>query len=437
MIQRFHVAWYKSLDGLDVRLRPLTVLLGPNAAGKSNFLDALQLLSQFVNRRTLKEAFDPPCRGKPLEAFAFAREGVAGLLKMDAVRFAFEVDVELSQQTVEAVEQQIAEMRQKPGPATEDAKAREHVKERFLRYRLEVEMVPRTGVLRVADEYLAALRDNGQVKNSRNPFLEKTEGRLSLRLEGQAHPTYHEVGLDHALVSRPLYPPHYPHLVALRQELAGWHCFYFEPRERMRAPTPVKEVNTIGLMGEDLAAFLNSLKAKNPRQFAAIERAVRTLLPRIEHIEVEPNVLGEVELRLIEDGISVPARLVSEGTLRILGLLAIGAAGSAPTLVAMEEPENGIHPRRIQLIARFLQTRAEMGPTQFIVTTHSPLLADDLPCDSLFVVRRRGGRTMIDPYTELGPLFRGEQLARDLTEPGESDKATVSQRMMRGDFDAW
>ena len=68
-------------------------------------------------------------------------------------------------------------------------------------------------------------------------------------MEGQAHPTYHDRYLDHTLLSRPLYPPHYPHLVAMRQELESWLFFYFEPRERMRALNPVKEVRHIGADG--------------------------------------------------------------------------------------------------------------------------------------------------------------------------------------------
>ena len=45
MMQRISIQGYKSLTGFEVKLRPLSVLFGPNAVGKSNFLDALHLLS--------------------------------------------------------------------------------------------------------------------------------------------------------------------------------------------------------------------------------------------------------------------------------------------------------------------------------------------------------------------------------------------------------
>lgn len=429
MILRVRIGGYKSLDGLDVRLRPLTVIFGPNAAGKSNFLDALQLLSRAATARTLKEAFDPPYRGTPLESFTFGPEGIAGHLRQDRLELMLEADVELSEATVTTVEKQIADMR---AGNSADVKRSGYIKEKWLRYRLKVEILPKTGILRVADEFLGALRSDGDLKSSRNAFIERQGHRLHLRLEGQAHPTYHELGLDHTLVSRPIYPPHYPHIAALRQELSEWSFFYFEPRERMRAANPVKEVRHIGLMGEELAAFLNTLKALDPAQFGALERALRTLVPRVQKIDVAPNAVGEVELRLVEDGIPIPARLVSEGTLRMLGLLAVASATEPPSLIAFEEPENGIHPRRIRLLAEFLKTRTRRGTTQFVVTTHSPLLPDLLAPESLFVCERSDARTVIRPFAEVGPLFRPEAISRSLD---DADEFKVSARILRGEFD--
>jgi hypothetical protein len=75
MIRRIHVQRYKSLRDVTVVLEPLSVLFGPNAAGKSNFIDALQLLSRIAGSRSLKEAFEPPYRGKPMESDTPRRAG--------------------------------------------------------------------------------------------------------------------------------------------------------------------------------------------------------------------------------------------------------------------------------------------------------------------------------------------------------------------------
>ncbi len=442
MLKRIKIMGYKSLKNIQVELVPLSVLFGPNGAGKSNFLDALQLLSKIAVSRTLKEAFDPPYRGKPLESFSFPPSGLEGLLDSESRCFSIEVDVELSPAVVEHVNRQIREMRGgMPGDGPSDtlkekSKKIATVRERNLRYRIEIEILPKkSGLLRVADEYLVALNTKGEPTGKRRPFLERMGDKIHLRMEGQAHPTYHERYLDHSILSLPNYPPHYPHLVAMRRELESWFFFYFEPRERMRSPNPVKEVRHVGLMGEELAAFLNTLNAIDPRQFKAVEKALHTILPNVDGLEVEVNNLGEVELKVKENGILVPARVLSEGTLRVLGLLALSGAKDQPSLVGFEEPENGIHPRRLQLVAELFKTRAGMGETQYIITTHSPILPDLMPDESLFVCKKVGGETRIESFKTWGALGRRADIDLSLMEEDENE-LTVSERILRGDFDA-
>ena len=436
MLKRVHIKGYKSLADVEVKLERLTVLFGPNAAGKSNFLDALQLLSKLGTSRTLKDAFDSPYRGTPLESFRIGKTGIKGLLEQERLVFSMEADLQLSDAVVDAVERQIRDMRRSSRDASmpEMGKHRARVRERELRYRIEIEMLPKWGVLRVADEYLAALNREGEPTGKRKPFFERRGEAIHLRLEGQGHPMHYERFLDHSILSMPHYPPHYPHLVAARRELESWLFFYFEPRERMRAANPVKEVRHIGLMGEELAAFLNSVKANNPKQFRGIERALHTLMPSADGIEIDVNDLGEVELRLKEGGVAIPARVLSEGTLRMLGLLALAGTDEHPALVGFEEPENGVHPRRIQLVAELLKTRESLKQSQYIVTTHSPILPDMLSNKSLFVVRRSDGRTRIDPFSLWGPLDRGGSIGEALSD--DEERSPVSERILRGDFDA-
>lgn len=437
MLNRVHIKGYKSFRDTEVHLESLSVLFGPNAAGKSNFLDALQLLSKLGTSRTIKEAFDFPCRGKPIESFSARKGDFRGLIRRRRLAFSIEVDMHLSDTVVNAVNQQIQEMRRSNGRVASIRKraTSSPVRERDLRYRVEIEMLPKAGILRVADEYLAALNKQGKPGGRRCPFIERWGDQIHLRLEGQAHPTYHDRYLDHTVLSMPHYPPHYPHLVAARRELESWLFYYFEPRERMREPNPVKEVQHIGVMGEELAACLRTLQALHPKQFQAVEKALHMLIPDVDGIEVDVNDLGEAELRLRQKGGSVPSRVLSEGTIRMLGLLVLQGVGGAPSLVGLEEPENGVHPARIRLISELLNTRAGLGETQYIVATHSPTLLDLLPSESLFPVSQRSGRTRVDTFSAwgpLGPLQRSEKIQSALT---DESVAPVSQRVLRGDFD--
>ena len=115
----------------------------------------------------------------------------------------------------------------------------------------------------------------------------------------------------------------------------------------------------------------------------------------------------------------------------MLGLLAVASAKDPSTLIAFEEPENGIHPRRIRLLAEFLKARALGEMTQFIVTTHSSLLPDLLPHESLLICRRRNGQTAIEGIP--GPIFKSSEIERGLED--QEDPVPISERILRGDFD--
>ena len=159
------------------------------------------------------------------------------------------------------------------------------------------------------------------------------------------------------------------------------------------------------------------------------------MIPSITGIDVSINKLGEVELDLREGEKLVSARILSEGTLRMLGLLALVSAKEPPALIGFEEPENGIHPRRIQRIARFLETRMILEDVQFIATTHSSLLPDLVPPESLYVCRKVDGNTEIEPFNMMsaGPIWKTSDIEVALDDEGA---LSPTERILRGDFDA-
>src|SRR5437763_736100 len=87
MLSQLVVKGFKSLADVKVNFPRLTVLFGPNAAGKSNLLEAVQVLSRIGTGDTLSEAFSRPIRGYPVEAFAFPSEGLSGLMNRKIARF--------------------------------------------------------------------------------------------------------------------------------------------------------------------------------------------------------------------------------------------------------------------------------------------------------------------------------------------------------------
>lgn len=423
MIKRVKIKNYKSLKDTELSLTPLTVIMGPNASGKSNLFDALNLLRGIVTGPTIGEAFKQLDRGQPLESFFYGEEGFDALSVKPALSMDLEVDVYLSDSAVKASEDRIQSMRK--GDASGANPSRSKIIERNLRYAVSIEMDTKTGQIRVLNEKLCALTSKGleKSKTSRKPFLEKEGNRLHLRMEKEGHPIYHEIGLDHSVLSKPLFAPHYPHIDAFKEEVSRWRFYYLEPRSIMRKENPLSEVKHLSSQGADLSAFLHTLKTTHEKQFRNLEKSISALIPSITSIDVERDKLGQLLLHTFESKTKVSARLMSEGTLRLIALLAILNPISLASVIGIEEPENGVHPRRIQLIAELLQAMAQTTDAQILVNTHSPILPGNIPPKNIVVCEIKNHMTSFKPLTDLGSLFRQERIDNALEE-----------KILRGDF---
>ena len=419
MIKRVKIEGYKSFKKSDLQLRPLSVIFGANASGKSNFLDALYFLSRAVSQKNLKEAFEGH-RGLPLESFHYGDEGYDSLLNKNNLQFTIEVDAEISPPIRKKVEE-IVQAKRKGIDSSGSSKT--IITEHLLKYSLTVEALPETGYLRVRNERLSAIKPNGEERKTRNPFLELKGDQIHLRMEGRAHPIYHQIGLDHTIVSTALYEPHYPHITAFRMELANLYTYYLEPKTLMREEVPLAEIDSLGPRGENLAAFLNTLKYRHKKDFESLNLLLKRILPTDTSIEVDHLKEGRVGLRLSENDLWFSARLISEGTLRLLGLLAAIHPKNPATIVAFEEPENGVHPVRLRIISDVLKNAAQAYGKQIILTTHSPILAEYFEDKDLFVCGKEGHQTTIKPFSSFGPLYR----RRDI-------EHALEDRIVRGDF---
>ena len=421
MIRRVKIQKYKSLKDVELHLRPISILVGPNASGKSNLLDALSLLSLSATQKNLSEAFKEH-RGQPLETAYYNNDSN---LNKNYDDITFEVDIELTQTVIDTVTNRIQQMRT---PYEKDTKTQQkkYIYEHFMRYQISLRIDRKSGFIGVSKEMACAMRqDWSSPKSGRKAFIESDEnhGKIYLRMEGQSHPTHFDIGLDHSILSTSFYEPHHPHLAALREELSRWKVFYFEPRELMREYNPIMDTSVIGSRGEYLASFYNSLKHKNPSQFKSIGHSLRQIIPDIYNIEVTPLPEGQVILEVQEIGGKRSARLISEGTLRLLGLAAIINSASVLSVIGYEEPENGVHPRRISLVAKWLKNAAANKNTQWIITTHSPQLAKEFDNQDLFVCSKDDSGSHFQQFVAPGELYRDLNIA-----------SSFEERLMRGDF---
>lgn len=419
MLRRLHARGFKSLRDVDVALAPLVVVFGPNAAGKSNLLESLVLLSRLVVERTLADAFDSGIRGYPLEAFTLEGSGVADMVARPSTSLSLAAELE--------------------GAAGER-----------LEYRVGVEIRPQSGELGLVDERLCRLTSKGRPAG--NPAVERVDTdqgpRIRIRRKDkQGHPQEERLGLGHTIVSNLQYSgsDRYPDFDGLRAEVGAWRVVYLDPREAMRRSQPPREVEDIGERGELLVPFLHRLSA-NPawrKDFDAIVRAARAVIPSIEAIRTElVGARGEIDLSVKQDGVWMSSRVVSEGTLRVIALCAMAASPFPTGLIAFEEPENGVHPSRIVVVTRLLASAARRR--QVVITTHSPLVvgevvrlirSGELAAGDVKLLQCSGGPdgTAVRAFDPAGPLFENDELRKALV--AAEDAAVIQEALVRGWLD--
>jgi predicted ATPase len=149
--------------------------------------------------------------------------------------------------------------------------------------------------------------------------------------------------------------------------------------------------------GDNLADLLDFFLRNDRARFDAIEAAVREHVPGVEKINVSTPMSASnrsIDL-VIDNGLGIQGGTASAGVRLILFFIALAHHPEPPKLILVEEPENGVHPRRLAEIVDLLRatTSGKYGdPAQVVLSTHSPYLLDNLDpdTDQVLVFHRRG-----------------------------------------------
>ena len=339
---------YKSIGSCDVRLQPLTYLVGANGSGKSNFVDALHLardslsgsLDNALNRRGGLSEVRRRSSGHPTH-FGIRLEFV--LSGEVPGRYAFNVGaLKGGGYEVQAEECVIGGVASGPY------------------YRIE----------------------RGKLKqSSEDAFPAVTADRLAL------------VAVSGMTAFRPLF-----------DALTSMGFYNLNP-ELMRELQKPQEGRLLKPVGENIASVIGHLERVAPEQIQIIQGYLQTVAPMVQGVERKSiGPMETLEFRQDMAGANHPwrflAQSMSDGTLRALGVITALFQSNrdyAPTLVAIEEPETALHPAASAALREAL-IRAS-GHTQIIITSHSPDLLDDqqMSSDSLLAVVSEKGETKIAP----------------------------------------
>ena len=373
MITRVEIKNYKSIGDVSLDLGPLTVLVGENGSGKSNFVEALRFVSD-VTLEVPAAAFETRGgsilalrRRVPEEASSMAF-GVESRSGSDIASYAFRL-----------------------GCADDGSNPVEH--ERLTASGLVHPIERRAGdvVVQPPDTSLGGIAVVNDV--------------LAIPRLAKWLPT------------------------CLFDELARVRAYAVSPstlREpKKRAPTRLMDRD-----GRNLASVLQTVLAPVSGPSTELCEALARMVPDVRSVRVSEAesflvVVVEHGLDGRREAVSFDLSEESDGTIRLLALLTALYQEPAPSLIAIEEPELYVHPGAMGVLCD--EIRAASHRTQVLITTHSPDILDRFKPEEIRVVEKHGG------VTEIGPVSKEqvEAVRERLLAPGELMVAE-GLRMQRG-----
>ena len=335
-LDRFTVRGFKSIRALeDFELRGLNVLIGPNGAGKSNFLNVFEVLQQLSTKR--------------LQLFTRGEGGPDALL-FGGRRRTSSLSVTLSFDSG--------------------------------RYQYRFSLEPVAGTVAFASEWLlpgvvAFLTDTAP------GTLPTVDGGTTWR-GGHEEARLADLGIgDFASYVLP--------------DMQRWRVFHFQDVSRVaqvRLSSAVRDNLKLKPDAGNLAPFIRRLRKDHPEHYRRIVETVRLAVPFFgDFVYREDKDTGEnMELEWCQaddpDSVLGPFQL-SDGTLRFICLatLLLQPPDFQPGLILIDEPELGLHPAALTLLAEMLQHASD--ERQVIVSTQSADLVSELDPKDIVVVDRK------------------------------------------------
>ena len=409
MLTRLHINGFKNLENVEIAFGPFTCIAGANGVGKSNLFDAIMFLRDLTDY-SLTEAVarvrDPLARTGDLQAIFHQTSSTP------VQNVSFEADFVV------------------PINVTDDFGRQATPSTTFLRYKLTLKYVPK-GVatserIEIVEEKLTYIQKGHALRllgfphsqSFRDSIIVGRRAKVLISTEfdnGQSIINLHQDGSQ----GRPFRVPaatspqtilggintdSHPTVLAARREMQSWTLLQLEP-SALRQPDNFSAEAKVGANGSHLPATLLRLGAT-----AEVANQLANLISDVKAISVDQDEGRRLNTLVVtsRDGVSHPARALSDGTLRFLALAVMSADPEAGRLICLEEPENGIHPSRIPAMLSLLESIAVNSQEaadsldnpfrQVIINTHSPSVVSSLPHDALIITRaiRENGSTVAE-----------------------------------------
>ncbi|HEY2912159.1 MAG TPA: AAA family ATPase [Candidatus Angelobacter sp.] len=351
---------FRSLRAAELPLDALTAFIGPNGSGKSNFMDLLNLMAE--------------------ASYGLLADGIAKRGGFDNISFKGDPgDVQI-------------EFNFKPEGVFQEERTP-------VKFRLTLKRVgsyPRVWLEQIEkapDAYhfkpLQLMRRDKDGCEFRSVKTGMTEELEKKALESESELAIFQVK------DKDKYPTPYK-LLRLLQDWAFYRDINVGPNAPIRQPDLVRPTVRLAADGGNLASVLYSIQQQHPATWKEIEEILETVYPDFHSITFPPEGGdGKVLLRWwerpFEKKSGFSASLLSDGTLKLLCLLAILKTPDPPPMICIDEPELGLHPDWIKVVAELLLSAATR--TQIIIATHSPQLVSKLEPSNVVITEKSAGET--------------------------------------------
>ena len=331
-IDRIQIQGFKSIRHADIRLNPLNVLIGPNGVGKSNFIGLFKLINNVIERR--------------LQVYVGTTGGANGILhfgrkKTPSMRVEFTFS--------DAINGYICQL-----------------------------MGTDEDLLFFADES-TWFHDQ---RNCDKPYTSGLgSGHKETRLlNANGNP-------DRGIAG---------YVVTAMQSWRIYHFHDTSPEAKVKQACELHDNRALKGDASNLAAFLYFLRAQHPAHYRNIVDAVRMVAPFFEDFVLEPLALNQQMIRIEwrekgTDHVFGPG-VLSDGTLRFVCLATLLLQPHLPSTILLDEPELGLHPYAITLLAELL--RGASTKTQVIASTQSTSLVNQFEPQDVLVVEREEGQSV-------------------------------------------
>lgn len=192
----------------------------------------------------------------------------------------------------------------------------------------------------------------------------------------------------------------------VRPAVSSWRVYHFhDTSERAKVKQPHASNLNIRLLPDasNLAAYLRMVKNKFPKDYQRIIDAVRLVAPFFDDFVHRAEDNGTVVLEWTQKGkpdIPFTAHMLSDGTLRFICLatLLLQPTILLPSTILIDEPELGLHPYAITILAQIFKQVAESR--QLIVSTQSVELINELSPEDVIVVDQADGASTFKRFTQ-------------------------------------